>query len=199
MAAAAAPALAATMFEELVHDFETAYMPQLAFPTRQKYSSLLRCHVKPRFCGMRIADIDTRRIDEWLARKTQDGLSWSTRTDLRNLVCSIFTRAELWGIYDGKNPALRATAGRKSAVYEKRKLTVKQTADLLKKLPADGYYRGDLDRAARRPAAAAAPSLVHDFETGMIALFCGLRISEVLGLASWAAWAVNEDLGAFKW
>ena len=146
------------MFQELVHDFETAYMPRLAFPTRLKYTSLLRCHVKPRFSLTPVEELSTRRIDEWLATGTVGGLSWATRSSLRNLVSAIFTRAEIWGVYAGKNPATRASAGRKGAKYEKRKLTVEQTVSLLKAVPKDVRI------------------------ICMVALFCGLRISEVLGL-----------------
>src|ERR1035438_2313979 len=103
------------MFQELVHDFEHAYMPQLALPTRLKYTSLLRCHIMPRLGGLSVEELSTRRIDEWLSSETIAGLSGATRSSLRNLVSAIFTRADLWETYEGKNPATRATAGRKGA------------------------------------------------------------------------------------
>jgi integrase len=145
-------------FGDLVDVFESSYLPNLAVPTQYKYGSLLRCHVKPALSPLPIEEVNTRRIDEWLASKSRDGLAWATRADLRNLVCSIFTRAENWDLYEGKNPALRASPGRKKAVYEKRKLTVEQTKDLLAGL------RDDVRIVC------------------MVALFCGLRISEVMGL-----------------
>lgn len=145
-------------FEELIEPFEKSYMPNLSVPSQYKYGSLLRCHVKPDLASLPIEQVNTKRIDEWLASKSRDGLAWATRADLRNLVCSIFTRAENWDLYDGRNPALRATAGRQKYVYEKRKLTIKQTISLLKALRADVRI------------------------VCMVALFCGLRISEVMGL-----------------
>lgn len=38
------------------------------------------------------------RVTQWLNTppESRDNLSWATRADLRNLVCSIFTRAENW-------------------------------------------------------------------------------------------------------
>jgi integrase len=145
------------IFGEFIDDFEAAYMPRLAAPTRDKYKSLLRGHVRPYFGSMKVSDINTKKIDEWLAGKTHD-LSWATRSDLRNLVSSIFTRHERWGTFEGKNPAKYANPGRKQSHYEKRKLTVDQTTKLL------AHLRPDVRMVC------------------MIALFCGLRISEVLGL-----------------
>lgn len=145
-------------FEELITQFETAHMPNLAKSTRLKYECLLRRHVKPRFSHLQVEEVNTRRLDEWLASKSRDGLSWATRTDLRNLISAIFTRAEVWELHDGKNPAKRASVGRKRPAYEKRKLSIEQTKSLLNKLPADCRI------------------------VCMVALFCGLRISEVLGL-----------------
>jgi integrase len=74
------------------------------------------------------------------------------------MLCSIFTRAEIWEMYTGKNPTKRATIGKKKMVYEKRKLTIAQSRELLMMMPEDFRI------------------------ICMVALFCGLRISEVLGL-----------------
>jgi integrase len=99
-----------------------------------------------------------RDLDTWLAVKATDGLSWATRVALRNLVSSIFTRAERWGTFEGRKPTRFVDCGRQRSVYEKRKLSVEQTGQLLEALRPDVRL------------------------VCMIALFCGLRISEVLGL-----------------
>jgi len=112
----------------------------------------------PEFGTATVEELNTRYLDIWLAERAEAGLAWATRSDLRNLISSIFTRADKWGRYTGKNPAQHANPGRKTPVYDKRKLTVKQSVDLLKALPEDVRM------------------------VCMIALFCGLRISEVLGL-----------------
>jgi len=145
-------------FGELITDFENAHMANLAWPTQCKYTSLLRRHIKPQFGTTPVEEMSTKKMDEWLAGKSKDSLSWATRVALRNLVCAIFTKAELWQTFDGKNPAKHASVGRKKAVYEKRKLTVAQTRKLLAELPDDVRT------------------------ICMVALFCGLRISEVMGL-----------------
>lgn len=75
------------MFAELVEDFEKGYVPNLATPTRSKYASLLRCHVKPAFASLQVKEITTRVIDQFLAGKAHEGLSCLA---LRNLISSIF-------------------------------------------------------------------------------------------------------------
>ena len=130
----------------------------LAAPTRSKYACLLHKHLLPAFGILELENINTRRIDEFLANKYQEGLSWATRIALRNLISSIYRRAEIWGTHDGRNPARYASPGRRRSVYEKRKLTLAQTTALLRELRPDVRL------------------------VCMVALFCGLRISEVLGL-----------------
>jgi integrase len=145
-------------FRELIEDFECAYIPSLAMPTRKKYRSLLEVHIKPALADIEVEKLNTKCLDKWLAGKAESGLSWATRVAMRNLVSSIFRRAEIWETYDGKNPATHANVGRRRSVYEKRKLTIDQTQKLL----------GSLNEDVRLVC--------------MIGLFCGLRISEVMGL-----------------
>lgn len=129
----------------------------LASSTQSKYEVHIKNHIRPAFGGMMLSEITTRVLDGWMAAKTAT-LSWATRMDLRNIVCGIFTKAEDWGLWKEKNPALRVSVGRKRAVREQRKLTVEQTRLLLEALP-------------------------HDVRMiCMVALFCTLRISEVMGL-----------------
>jgi integrase len=70
----------------------------------------------------------------------------------------IFTQASKWGYWQEKNPAIDGYVGKQRAVREKRKLTDEQTRQLLDALPEDVRL------------------------ICMMALFCTLRISEVLGL-----------------
>jgi integrase len=147
-------------FRDLINDFEKAYMPGLSIATRQKYESLLRCHIKPGLAEFEIEQLTTRRLDEWLAERAAPpySLSWASRTAARNLVSVIFSRAEIWETYEGRNPTRRATVGRKKAVYEKRKLTTAQSVKLLEAFPDDFRV------------------------IAMVAISCGMRISEVMGL-----------------
>lgn len=130
----------------------------LAVSTQGKYRSHLKNHIRPAFEKMIMAEVTTREIDRFLKAKAKAGISSATRTDLRNILCGIFTQADKWGYWKEKNPALNSTVGRHRPVREQRKLTIQQTRKLL----------GGLVQEVRLIC-----------EAG---LYCTLRISEVLGL-----------------
>jgi integrase len=109
----------------------------LAASTQAKYDSLIKNHIRPAFEHLTMAEVDTRRIDAMLSEKAKAGLSHSTRTDIRNILCGIFTQAERWGIWKERNPAKYVTLGRPRPVRLKRKLTEQQTQDLILALPED--------------------------------------------------------------
>ena len=127
-------------------------------PVLIKYLNHIKNHIRPAFGHLMMADLTTGLIDEWLAAKARAKLSWATRIDLRNLLSGIFTQAGKWGLWREKNPALHVSVGRKRPVRDKRKLTEEETRRVLKALPEDVRL------------------------ICMMALFCTLRISEVLGL-----------------
>jgi integrase len=124
---------------------------------------------------MRLCEVTAKRVQAWLDAKgvpvaevkgadgeiispAKKGASWSTRNDLRNLLSGIFERAIAWKYWQDANPIQHVTAGRKRLVRQKIKLTDDQTRRLLAKLP--GQVR----------------------IVAQVALFTGLRISEVLAL-----------------
>jgi integrase len=97
-------------------------------------------------------------MSQWLAQKAAQGLSWSTRCDLRNILSGIFTKAMDWGYHIDRNPVERVAVGRRRMAREHRKLTDDQIRALLAALHPD----------------------VRLIVT--MALLSALRISEVLGL-----------------
>ena len=110
-------------------------------------------------------------IEQWLTEKGKPrlversgkqkliaGLSWNTRTDLRNILSGIFTKAIEWGVWKGENPVADVSVGRKKTACPHRKLTIDDTRKLLDALPGD-------------------VRLICE-----VALYCALRISEVLGV-----------------
>lgn len=145
-------------FEELVKEYRERHIERQASPTRNKYESLLKNHVLPAFKGLQLYQITTKSVQEWLDVKAASGKSWSTCSDLRNLMSGIFERAIAWKYWQEGNPIEHVSAGRKRLVREKKKLTDEQTQRLLAALPPQ----------VRTMAC--------------VALFCTLRISEVLGL-----------------
>lgn len=118
-----------------------------------------------------LCDIRPLEIDRWLGEKGKEhasivagklvskpGLSWNTRTDLRNLMSGVFTKAAEWKLWTGDNPLVDVHVGKKRTVRQYRKLTTEETRLLLDLLPADVRIICE------------------------VALYCTLRISEVLGL-----------------
>jgi integrase len=118
-----------------------------------------------------LCEIRPLEIDRWLTEKAKPrvleikskqvitpGLSWNTRTDLLNIMSGIFARAAEWGLWKGENPVANVTVGRKKTAWPHRKLTIEETGQLLDALPADVRIICE------------------------VALYCTLRISEVLGL-----------------
>ena len=131
----------------------------LAVPTQGRYLSFIKNHVRPAFGTLMMAEVTTKRIDDLLAAKAKANMAWSSRASLRNFICGVFTQAGKWGYWSEKNPAMDVYVGKQRAAREKRKLTDQQTRQLLEALPEDVRL------------------------ICMVALFCTLRISEVLGLA----------------
>jgi integrase len=144
---------------------------KLAASTRAKYETHIANHIRPAWKDAMLGEIRGLEIDRWLSEKGRPrmietagrakivaGLSWNTRTDLRNIMSGIFTKAIEWGLWKDANPVTAVSVGRKKTVRHHRKLTTEETRSLLEALPVD-------------------VRLICE-----VALFCTLRISEVLGL-----------------
>ena len=148
-------------FGEFLDEYTKSFIlkrDNLAVPTQGRYLSFIRNHVRPAFGDLMMAEVTTKRIDDWLATEAKANMAWSSRASLRNFMCGVFTQAGKWGYWREKNPAMDVFVGKQRAVREKRKLTDVQTRHLLEALPEDVRL------------------------ICMVALFCTLRISEVLGL-----------------
>ena len=141
----------------------------LSVATQTSYEYLIENHIEPAWGEKFLGEIRGLEIDRWLSEKgkpkvvgdkIKPGLSWQTRTHLRNLMSGIFTKAREWGLWRDENPVMYVSVGRKVAAYTQRKLTIEETRQILGALPDDVRLICET------------------------ALFCTLRISEVLGL-SW--------------
>jgi len=82
-----------------------------------------------------LCEIDTETVQAFLNSKKEAGLAWWTRNDLKNVLSSIFTKAEDWGYWDGRNPTTRTVLGRKQWKRERRILSDDQFRLLLAALP----------------------------------------------------------------
>ena len=146
----------------LFKDFTERYMKQhlvtLAPGGQKRDVSLILNHLAPSFGAMKLCDIGTERLQAFLNQKNEQGLSWWTRKALQAVMSSIFTKADDWGYWEGRNPARRTTLGRKKLKRERRILTDEQLRLLLEAVPGDVKLM---------------------VET---AVSTGMRISEILGL-----------------
>jgi integrase len=130
----------------------------LAASTQAKYEVHVKNHIRPAFGSLLFCEVTALRISEWMQMKASTGMSWATRSDVRNILSSIFTQAIAWGFWKDRNPVEDVSVGKKRAAREKRKLTDEQTRRFLAGLPGDVCLMCC---------------------TG---LFCTLRVSEMLGL-----------------
>jgi integrase len=156
-------------FRVIVQKFLDARVPQLGTATQAKYRSHIENHVLADMGELRMCDIDQPTVETWLNNKREDGLSWWTRTDLRNLLSAIFTKALDWKLWNGENPCERVEIGGKAEKREKRLLSQAAFARYLAGLEAcEKLVEGVGGQAVRLMV--------------LVAYVTGLRISEVLAL-----------------
>lgn len=170
------------LFKDLAKKFEDARIPQLGKATQDKYLLHLHNHLLPAFGNMMLCEISRPAIETWLNAKMEPqtvmvkrqavevpkerpGLGWYARTDLRNLLSAIFTKAAEWGLWDGRNPCEGVFVGKKK---------VKRTHRIPKPEDLSHFLKAMQDTA------------IIDAEGARliikVAVVSGLRVSEVLGL-----------------
>ena len=145
-------------FEDFVEIYTKRHTVNLEPGGRKRDVSLLRNHIVPAFRSMKLCDLGTEEVQAFLNDMQSKGLSWWTRKGSRAVISSIFTKADDWGYWDGRNPTRRTTLGRKKMKRERRILTDEQFDLLLKDLPDEVRLM---------------------IET---AVSTGMRVSEILGL-----------------
>src|SRR5207244_5666549 len=77
-------------FEDFVENYREKHLPTVSSATQAKYGSLLKNHMVPYFAGQKLSDVDTENIQEFLSIQKEDGLSWWTRSDLKNILSMYF-------------------------------------------------------------------------------------------------------------
>jgi integrase len=113
----------------------------LGFAAQKKYRGHIGKHIVPAFEDMMLCDITTLLVQKWIDAKgdAPENLGWHTRTDIRNILSSLFTEAKKWGLWTERNPVedvhVHVREGKEQLVYEKRKLSYEQISRLLAMLP----------------------------------------------------------------
>jgi integrase len=127
-------------FDEVAEDYLIKFVQKtdnLASSTRAKYKAHLKNHIRPAFKGLALHEVTATRIEAWLQKKADLGLSWATRTDLRNIISGMFTQAKKWGYWKEANPVSEVSTGKKRAKRQRKKLSDEATRRLLATLPSD--------------------------------------------------------------
>jgi hypothetical protein len=109
----------------------------LSSATQTKYESHIRSRIRPYFGAMKMGEITTRVVDEWLASLSKAGLSYNSRSDLRNTLSGIFTKARKWGLWKELNPTMDAAVGKHREAREKRKLSGDELRAILATVPTE--------------------------------------------------------------
>jgi integrase len=125
-------------FSDLLDEYKERHCKRIGVCAQNKYASLIKTHIRPAFGELQLIEITAKRVQEWLDAKAAPGdgqKSWSTRSDLRNLMSGIFQQAIAWKYWQDTNPIQYVTAGRKRLVREKRKLTDEETRKVFAALP----------------------------------------------------------------
>src|SRR5260370_39969567 len=122
-------------FGDFVEIYKKQHVPTLAAGAQAKYCCLLERHILPAFRSMKLCDIDTEAVQAFLNGKQKAGLAWWTRNDLKNIMSGIFSKADDWGYWSGRNPVRKTTIGRQRAKRQKRNLSDEQIRVLLAGVP----------------------------------------------------------------
>jgi hypothetical protein len=147
-------------FRELVERFLALHVPTLGSATRQNYQMQIKNHILPAFGDLRLCDITKTIVGTWLNAKAAahevttrlpDGseitktcppLSWWSRSQRRGILSGIFTKAQEWNLWDGRNPCEGIDIEQKKP---KRTSRIPKAADL------STIHRGNSGKQPHRP------------------------------------------------
>lgn len=149
-------------FGEFVDTYKREYLlrdDNLAESTQKNYEYVINRYLIPTFGQKMFGEITPRAVDSLMATlTTEHKLAWSSRMVVKGVLSGIFEQAARWGIWKERNPCDSAIVGKKKAVYEHKKISIGDTRKLLDSLQDDVRLLCET------------------------CLYCGLRISETMGL-----------------
>jgi hypothetical protein len=132
---------------------------RLAEPTRIKYRTRLRHHILPRWRDVPVGQMRSKTILDWLHAECT---SWYMMVDLRNVMSTIFTKAQEWEVLPDSlaNPMRRVRLGRRWVVRPEQILSEEETMQVLARLdvrtsPGGKRWAPAPSRPARSRATAA--------------------------------------------
>ena len=75
---------------KFLDEYVALHVDRLATSTRGKYLAHMKNHIRPTFEKMMLCDLQPLLVQRWL--DTKDTLSWASRTDIRNILSSVYTK-----------------------------------------------------------------------------------------------------------
>lgn len=143
-------------FGKFLEEWDRLHVERQAKSTQAKYRAHVKNHIRPAFGKLMMCEVTTLLVQQWMdslggadadcshglqgapQKSAQKGrISWATKTDIRNILSSIFTCAIKWGRWKDSNPIEHVHAGRCQPVREQRKLTDDEMRRLMAALPED--------------------------------------------------------------
>lgn len=118
-------------FDDLAERFISAEVPNLGPAAAARYEGQIRLHLIPAFGEIKLCDLDSSMLQQFLVDKEKSGLGYWSRAGLKGIMSAIFSAARRWKLWEGDNPAEGVRMGRKTLVREKRLLTVEQLQAIL--------------------------------------------------------------------
>jgi integrase len=152
------------LMRDLVEAYKTGYLPGLRASTRHDFTYQLDKHVLPTFGKLRLFEIDSLKVQQWIYHLEEAGLAKSSRRKTLVVLRSVFDAAEEWGYFVGRNPCKKKKMGAGGPVRDLRALDPAEALRLLQTLT----NVQPLGRIVE------------------VALFTGIRVGEALGL-TWGA------------
>lgn len=155
-------------FKDVVAAYKRAHIPTVRENSQRGYLCAIEKHIEPHFGEKRMCDIGAEEVQRWMAGLS---LGYNSKKQCRHQFDLIWKKARIWGYTQAATPTEGLSLGTKRPVFECRILTIEEFQKLA--LALEEPYR----------------LMVR------VAVFTGLRISEIRGLA-WKG--IDLDRGCIR-
>jgi len=119
---------------DFVQEWKPQVLPTLKYSTQKHYEYVIETHLLPAFGNVQLRLISRESIQNFLAGKLKQGLSWRTVKHIRTTLGTILGTAEVWG-YVEDNPVRKTRLPRRGPRPERLVLSPEQLLSLLEALP----------------------------------------------------------------
>lgn len=118
---------------DFVQEWKAQALPALKYATQKHYEYVIDIHLLPAFGNIQLRLISRESVQNFLANKFKQGLSWRTVKHLRTTLGTILGTAEIWGNIED-NPVRKTRMPRQGPRPEKQVLSPEQLRLLLEML-----------------------------------------------------------------